>query len=82
MVIAYYDKSRNVDTIVIGHNSAWKWEGNMGKRNNQNFVQIPFNILIHAGLNAIFRIIKKTIPEAFANWIEDIGLYPRSLSIR
>jgi putative transposase len=30
-----------VGTIVIGKNPLWKQEAAMGKRNNQNFVQIP-----------------------------------------
>src|SRR5947209_2856170 len=30
-----------IGTLVIGKNDAWKQEVNMGKRNNQNFVQIP-----------------------------------------
>ncbi|MHB1709555.1 MAG: RNA-guided endonuclease InsQ/TnpB family protein [Thermoplasmataceae archaeon] len=137
--IVDYATSRNIDTIVIGHNNGWKQEADMGKKNNQNFVQIPFNtlihqirykaeevgirvvvqeeshtskcsfldkesvehhdayvgkrtrrgvfrsadgILIHADLNAVYNIITKAIPEAFANGIEGIGLYPRSLSIR
>lgn len=35
-------KSRNIDTLVVGHNKGWKQNADMGKRNNQNFVQIPF----------------------------------------
>lgn len=31
-----------VDTLVIGVNQFWKQEINLGKINNQNFVQIPF----------------------------------------
>lgn len=31
-----------IGTIVIGYNPEWKQEANMGKRNNQNFVLIPF----------------------------------------
>ena len=134
-----YALSIRIDTIVIGHNDRWKQDADMGKRNNQNFVQIPFNmliqqirykaeerginviiqdesytskcsfldneriehhdsyagkrikrgvfrsakgILIHGDLNAVYNIITKAIPEAFANGIEGIGLYPRSLSIR
>ena len=134
-----YAKSLNIDTIIIGHNNGWKQSANMGKRNNQNFVQLPFNMLIrqiqykaeeiginvimqdeshtskcsfldnesiehhdtyigkrirrgmfqsangkliHADLNASYNIIKKAIPEAFANGIEGVGLYPGSLSIR
>jgi putative transposase len=32
----------NIGTIIIGHNDNWKQEINLGKRNNQNFIQIPF----------------------------------------
>ena len=35
-----------IGNIVIGHNLNWKQEINLGKRNNQNFVSIPFNTLI------------------------------------
>lgn len=136
--IVEYAKSMDIDTIVIGHNKGWKQSSDMGKKNNQNFVQLPFNMiitqikykaeemginviiqnedhtskcsfldnesiehhdtyigkrikrgifrsaggkLIHADLQASYNIIKKAIPEAFANGIEGIGLYPRSLSI-
>ena len=34
------------NTIIIGHNKCWKQEINIGKRNNQNFVSIPFNSFI------------------------------------
>ena len=133
-----YAINNKIDTIVIGHNNRWKQSAEMGKKNNQNFVQISFNTLInqiyykgqehginviiqeesytskcsfldnesiekhdnylgkrisrgifkslngtliHADLNASYNIIKKAIPEAFANGIEGIGLYPGSLSI-
>lgn len=39
--------SHQINTIVIGHTNYWKQETNIGKINNQNFVQIPFNSLIH-----------------------------------
>ncbi|WXG40400.1 MAG: transposase [Candidatus Freyarchaeum deiterrae] len=35
-----------VGVIVLGHNRNWKQNSNLGRRNNQNFVQIPFNKLI------------------------------------
>lgn len=38
--------SNNINTLVIGKNNGWKQEINIGKRNNQNFVQIPFNKFI------------------------------------
>ncbi|MCL5782429.1 MAG: transposase [Candidatus Thermoplasmatota archaeon] len=136
--IVEYASSGGIDTIVIGHNEGWKQSVNMGGKNNQNFVQLPFNMLIsqlrykaeekginviiqeenhtsrcsfldsetiehhdtytgrrisrgvfqsaagtliHADLNGSYNIIKKAIPEAFANGIEGVGLYPRSLSI-
>jgi IS605 OrfB family transposase len=38
--------SNSLNTIVIGYNKGWKQETNLGKKNNQNFVQIPFEKLI------------------------------------
>lgn len=35
-----------ISRIVIGYTPYWKQEINLGKRNNQNFVQIPFGQLI------------------------------------
>ena len=39
--------SNGVSKIVIGHNKNWKQDINLGKSNNQKFVQIPFNMFIH-----------------------------------
>lgn len=36
-----------VEKIVIGHNSNWKQNVNIGKKNNQTFINIPFNQLIN-----------------------------------
>ncbi|MGD1716863.1 IS200/IS605 family accessory protein TnpB-related protein [Dapis sp. BLCC M172] len=33
-------------TLIIGHNEDWKQKINLGKRNNQNFVSVPYNKLI------------------------------------
>jgi IS605 OrfB family transposase len=41
-----YCIEHNIGTIVVGHNKGWKQEVNMGKRNNQNFVQVPFGYLM------------------------------------
>ncbi|PYB69128.1 transposase [Thermoplasma sp. Kam2015] len=41
-----YAMNNKIDTIVIGHNNRWKQSVDIGKENNQNFVQIPFNMLI------------------------------------
>jgi putative transposase len=36
----------DIGTIVLGYNEGWKQNINIGKRNNQNFVSIPFLKLI------------------------------------
>jgi putative transposase len=38
--------SNNISTLVVGYNEEWKQEVNLGKRNNQSFVYIPFCTLI------------------------------------
>ena len=35
-----------IDTIVIGYNKKWKQKSKMGRRNNQNFISIPFLTLL------------------------------------
>ncbi|MFE1627018.1 RNA-guided endonuclease InsQ/TnpB family protein [Brevibacillus reuszeri] len=52
-----------IGTIVIGHNTHWKSESNMGKRSNQSFCHIPHTLLIqmiaykakHLGIETIVR---------------------------
>lgn len=34
--------SNNINTLVIGYNEEWKQDINIGKQNNQKFVEIPF----------------------------------------
>jgi putative transposase len=38
--------SNNINTLIIGHNKEWKQETNLGKKNNQKFVEIPHSKLI------------------------------------
>jgi putative transposase len=38
--------SNQINTLIIGKNKEWKKEINIGKRNNQNFVQLPHSIFI------------------------------------
>ena len=38
--------SNQINTLIIGYNKGWKQEVNIGKRNNQKFVDIPFNTLL------------------------------------
>lgn len=39
--------NNNVSEIIIGYNSQWKQEINLGSKTNQTFVQIPFLTLIN-----------------------------------
>nr|DAE17711.1 MAG TPA: endonuclease [Myoviridae sp. ctn8H20] len=39
--------SNQLNTIVIGYNKGWKQETNLGKKHNQNFIQIPFEKLVN-----------------------------------
>ena len=39
--------SNRINTLIIGYNKGWKQDINLGKRNNQNFVHIPFQRIIH-----------------------------------
>lgn len=38
--------SNRINTLIVGKNDGWKQDTNLGRRNNQNFVQIPFNVFI------------------------------------
>ena len=40
-------EQNNIGTCFIGHNDGWKNEVEMGKKNNQNFVSIPYSLLIN-----------------------------------
>ena len=39
--------SNNINTLIIGYNKEWKQETNIGKVNNQKFIQIPYLKLIN-----------------------------------
>ena len=45
--IINYCLTNEIGKLIIGKNDGWKQQVNLGKRNNQNFVGIPFNSLIH-----------------------------------
>ncbi len=61
--IVDYCVEHDIDNIVIGYNKHWKTEINLGKKTNQNFVQIPFMDFIQKieykaklrGLNVVTR---------------------------
>ena len=131
--------SKNVTTLIIGKNANMKQDINLGKVNNQNFVQIPImqfaemikykcelegiivtyheesytskcsfldneeickhkeylgrrikrglfktaqGKIINADVNGSYNIMKKAIPNAFANGIEGLGVNPIVLTIK
>ena len=39
--------SNDISTLVIGYNEEWKQNINIGKKNNQTFVNIPFYVFIN-----------------------------------
>lgn len=39
--------NRGIDTLVVGQNKGWKQCCNLGRKNNQNFFQIPFSRFIN-----------------------------------
>lgn len=41
-----YCLKNNIDNIVVGLNEKWKQKVNIGDKNNQNFVQIPYDMAI------------------------------------
>lgn len=65
-----------LDTLVIGKNAQWKTQINLGKRNNQNFVTIPYNKLIQmvtykceaVGIKVIVHEESYTSQASFLDW--------------
>lgn len=45
--IVNYCVKNNISNLVVGYNKEWKQEINIGKRNNQNFVNIPYQKFIY-----------------------------------
>lgn len=43
--IVNYCAENNIGTLIVGYNAGFKRNSNIGKTNNQNFVQIPFGNL-------------------------------------
>jgi putative transposase len=73
---SHTSKCSILDKESIEHHDAY-----IGKRIKRGMFRSANGTLIHADLNAVYNIIRKAVPEAFADGIEGIGLYPISLSI-
>ncbi|WP_336770397.1 transposase [Bacillus bombysepticus] len=56
-------RDNHIDTVVIGYNAGWKQKADLGKRINQQFVQIPFLKLIQTienkGLKSGIRVMRQ-----------------------
>ena len=44
--IVEYMEANSLNTLFVGKNVGWKDNINLGRTNNQNFVSIPYNMLI------------------------------------
>lgn len=65
-------KENNIDTFIIGRNKEQKQEINIGKRNNQNFVYIPYDKLRG--------ILKYKLEEAEIKYVEQEESYTSKAS--
>lgn len=85
-LIINYLIQNNVGTLVIGKNDNWKQESNMGKRNNQNFVQIPHDRFIHqlkykaelVGINVVINEESYTSKASFLD-LDTIPTYKKGI---
>lgn len=76
--LANYFDERDVSKVIIGNNSGWKNEINLGKRNNQNFVNIPYTKFINQltykcqmlGITVIVRAESYTSKASFLDYDE------------
>ena len=76
--LANYFDERDVSKVIIGNNSGWKNGINLGKRNNQNFVNIPYSKFINQltykcqllGITVITREESYTSKASFLNYDE------------
>lgn len=76
--IVRYCIQNDIGSIVIGKNDGWKQKVNIGKRNNQNFVSIPFEILINQieYKSKMVGIDVKTINESYTSKCSAFDLEP------
>ena len=44
-ILLEWCQEHEIGTLVLGSNTFWKQDANMGKQNNQSFVSIPFDML-------------------------------------
>lgn len=72
-----YAKKHDVEVIVVGHNEDQKQNINLGKKNNQNFVSVPFyqflkvlqSIAAKAGIAVVTREESYTSKQVCSIWM-------------
>ena len=78
-----------IGILVIGNNPNWKQGLNLGQKNNQNFVQIPFFKLIEqlkykaklVGIKVFLNEESYTSKASFLDW-DDLPVYQKSVKHR
>jgi IS605 OrfB family transposase len=137
-VVINWCTTHHIDTLIVGYNPQWKQNINIGRRNNQTFINIPFykliqqlqykaeelgikvvlveeaytskcsfldlevvkkhpkylgkrlkrglyrsqnGTLINADVNSAYNILRKVVPNAFAEGIAGVGLNPKCIQI-
>ena len=81
-----YLVSQTIDLLIIGKNLGWKQNTNLTKKNNQNFIQIPFNRFTHIleylceeqGIKVVYQEESYTSKASFLN-NDVIPVYGESL---
>jgi len=70
--------ANQISLLVIGQNEGWKQNINIGKRNNQNFVNVPHSRLIEQLIYkcSLVGIKVKTVNEAYTSKCSFIDLEP------
>lgn len=74
--------AKEIDTIVVGNNRNWKQEINLGKRTNQQFIGVPYEIFIkqlkykcrEAGINFILTEESYTSKASFID-MDEVPVY-------
>lgn len=84
-----YCLRNKITTIVIGLNSDWKQQSNIGKKNNQNFISIPFRKFVNqiqykaedVGITVIVREESYTSKASFYD-LDEISTYKKGNKIK
>jgi putative transposase len=75
--------SNGVTTLIVGYNKGWKQDVNLGKKTNQNFVQLPFlmllNMLIYkCALAGILVVPRNEAYTSKCSFLDDEPIYKKT----